>query len=92
VALFNDFSLCIIKHIANLLQSNADRSFLLIHKLQQAIKQSNNQETMTYPLFTHAFLAYGDDLIRYIQVVFAPEKQFKIIEEDKEFNTKTEFM
>lgn len=46
---------------------------------------------MTYPLFTHAFFAYGDDLIRYIQVVFASEGTVKIIEEDKEFNVKTVF-
>lgn len=46
---------------------------------------------MTYPLFTHAFLAYGDDLIRYIQVVFASERAVKIIEEDKEFDIKTKF-
>lgn len=49
------------------------------------------KQTVTYPLFSHAFFAYGDNLIRYIQVVLASEIAGKIIGQDNEFIVVSEF-
>jgi hypothetical protein len=81
VALISHCPLCNIKHIATV------SSFHLILKLQQNQK---DKQTVTYPLFSNAFFAYGDDLIRDIQVVFAPERAVKVIE-DYEIHFGSEF-